>query len=266
MQGKKKELVDIVARNAEEGLRQEKIRHFAEPAVLDEALKEMQKALGLPRAPARLEGYDISNIQGKEAVGSMVVFDGGRPKPAHYRRFRIKAVPGANDYAMLQEVLKRRFKRVAATGTSTPDTWAIMPDLVLIDGGKGQLNAAREALEEVGAKSIPLASLAKENEELFVPGRKKAIILPRNSPGLQLLQRLRDEAHRFALAYHTRMHRKKTFTSILDGVPGIGPKRKRALLRRFGSLQGIKNAALDDLAAVPGMTRAIAGKLKEDLG
>ena len=264
--GKKKELMDIVARNAEEGLRQEKVRHFAEPAVLDEALKEMQKALGLPRAPARLEGYDISNIQGKEAVGSMVVFDGGRPKPAHYRRFRIKTVPGANDYAMLQEVLKRRFRRVAAGDTATPDTWAILPDLVLIDGGKGQLSAARAALEEVGAKSVPLASLAKENEELFVPGRKNAIVLPRNSPGLQLLQRLRDEAHRFALAYHTRVRRKKSFTSVLDGVPGIGPKRKRALMRQFGSVRGIKNAGLEELAAVPGMTRASAEKLKENLG
>lgn len=264
--GKKKELVDIVAKNAEEGLRQEKIRHFAEPAVLDEALKEMQKFLGLPRPPARLEGYDISNIQGKEAVGSMVVFDGGRPKPAHYRRFRIKTVAGANDYAMLQEVLKRRFKRVASGDTATPDTWAILPDLVLIDGGKGQLNAARDALKEVGAQSIPLASLAKENEEVFVPDRKSAIILPRNSPGLQLLQRLRDEAHRFALAYYTRVHRKKSFSSALDSVQGIGPKRKRALLQKFGSLQGIKNAALDELAAVPGMTRRTAEKLKKEIG
>jgi excinuclease ABC subunit C len=264
--GRKKELVDIVARNAAEGMAQEKIRRFSEPSVLESAMAEMQKALGLPQAPTRMEAYDISNIQGREAVGSMVVFDQGKPKPAHYRRFRIKTVEGANDYAMLQEVLKRRFKRVMSTDAASPDTWAILPHLVLIDGGKGQLNAARAAMKETGADSIPVASLAKENEEVFLPGRKKPIVLPRNSPGLQLLQRLRDEAHRFAIAYHTSIHRRKSFVSTLDTVPGIGPKRKRALLRKFGSVQGIKSATLDELTAAPGMTRRSAEKLKESLG
>ncbi|MDP2920361.1 MAG: excinuclease ABC subunit UvrC [Dehalococcoidia bacterium] len=264
--GLKKELVDIVAKNAEQGLQQEKIKQFAEPAALEEALKEMQKALALPRLPARLEGYDISNIQGKEAVGSMVVFDHGKPKPAHYRRFRIKTVNGANDYAMLQEVLKRRFKRVASADTATPDTWAIIPDLVLIDGGKGQLSAAQSALKEAGADSIPVASLAKENEELFLPDRKSAIVLPRNSPGLQLLQRVRDEAHRFALAYHTRVRKKRNFTSALDSVPGIGPVRKRALLKKFGTVRAIKETPLEELLKVDGMTRVAAEKLKESLG
>jgi excinuclease ABC subunit C len=265
--GRKKELVDIVYKNAEQGLQQEKIRQFAEPAALEEALKEMQKALGLPHIPARLEGYDISNIQGKEAVGSMVVFEHGKPKPSHYRRFRIKTVPGANDYAMLQEVLKRRFKRVATTDDrTTADTWGIIPDLVLIDGGKGQLNAARSALKNVGANSMPIASLAKANEEVFIPGRKTAIVLTRNSPVLQLLQRVRDEAHRFALAYHTRVRRKKSFTSLLDSIPGIGPKRKHALLQHFGTLRAIKDATIDELMTVKGMTRTTAEKIKESLG
>ena len=264
--GRKKELVDIVVKNAEQGLQQEKIKQFAEPVALEKALKETQKALGLNRLPARLEGYDISNIQGKEAVGSLVVFDHGKPKPSHYRRFRIKTVPGANDYAMLQEVLKRRFKRVATDDRATPDTWGIIPDLVLIDGGKGQLNAARSALKDVGANSVPVASLAKANEEVFIPGRKTAIILPRDSPGLQLLQRVRDEAHRFALAYHTRLRRKRSFTSTLDSIPGIGSKRKHALLRHFGTLRAIKGATIDELMNVKGMARATAEKIKESLG
>jgi excinuclease ABC subunit C len=211
--------------------------------------------------PSRIEGYDISDIQGAAAVGSMVVFDQGKPKPAHYRRFRIKTVTGADDYAMLAEVLKRRFKR--AGGAS--DTWAILPDLVLIDGGKGQLNAAREAMRQTGASSVPTASLAKENEELFIPQKKEPIVLPRSSPGLQLLQRLRDEAHRFALGYHQRVRKRETFASALDTIPGIGPRRKQALLRQFGSVKAIREAPVENLAAARGMTRRLAEKIKQYL-
>jgi len=264
--GKKKELIDVVAKNAEQGFQLEKIRHFEQPLVLQEALHEIQTTLGLPEIPTRLEGYDISNIQGKEAVGSMVVFEHGKPKPSHYRRFRIKTVPGADDYAMLQEVLKRRFKRFAASETPSSDGWENIPDLILIDGGKGQLNAARKALQSVGATSLPVASLAKQNEEVFIPNRKTAIVLPRNSPGLQLLQRLRDEAHRFALAYHTRVRRRNSFISTLDTIPGIGPKRKRALLRQFGTLQAIKDATIDELTKVEGISRTSAEIIKESLG
>jgi excinuclease ABC subunit C len=227
-------------------------------------LNELQKILGLAHTPTRLEGYDISNIQGKEAVGSMVVFDEGRPKPSHYRRFRIKTVAGADDYAMLEEVLKRRFKRIAAAD-NTSDTWAIIPDLILIDGGKGQLNAARSALKDSGATSVPLASLAKANEEVFIPSRKTPIVLPRNSPALQLLQRVRDEAHRFAISYHTRIRQRKSFTSTLDSISGIGPKRKHALLKHFGTLRAIKDATIDELMQVKGMTHTSAEKLKESL-
>ena len=167
---------------------------------------------------------------------------------------------------MLQEVLKRRFKRFATSEKPSSDGWDNIPDLILIDGGKGQLNAARKALKSAGASSLPVASLAKQNEEIFVPNRKTPIVLPRNSPGLKLLQRLRDEAHRFALAYHTRVHRRNSFVSTLDTIPGIGPKRKRALLHQFGTLQAIKNATIDELAKVEGISRTSAEIIKESLG
>jgi excinuclease ABC subunit C len=260
-QGNKKQLVNIVAQNAQQGLEQLKIKQLASPAALSAALEEIKQELQLPRLPSRLEGYDISDIQGMAAVGSMVVFDKGKPKPAHYRRFRIKTVSAANDYAMLQEVLRRRFKRASAAS----DTWAILPDLVLIDGGKGQLNAVRATMQEMGAGSVPVASLAKENEEIFIPQKTKPIILPRSSPGLQLLQRLRDEAHRFALGYHQRIHKREAFASALDSIPGIGPKRKRALLRQFGSVKAIQKASLEDLAATRGMTESLAKKIKDYL-
>jgi excinuclease ABC subunit C len=259
--GSKKELVGIVAENACQGLEQLKIKQLASPRALSAALEEIQKELNLPRLPARIEGYDISDIQGAAAVGSLVVFEQGKPKPANYRRFRIKTVSGVDDYAMLGEVLKRRFKR----GDQASDSWTVMPDLVLIDGGKGQLNAALAAMREVGADSIPAAGLAKENEEIFIPQKSKPIVLPRSSPGLQLLQRLRDEAHRFALGYHQRVRKKQTFTSVLDSVPGIGPRRKRALLRQFGSVKAIREAPLEELAGVKGMTRKLAKELKEQL-
>ena len=261
--GSKKQLVKIVAENAQQGLEQFKIKQLATPKVLETALAEIARELQLPHSPLRMEGYDISNIQGTSAVGSMVVFDQGRPKPAHYRRFRIKTVSGADDYAMLHEIIKRRFKR--SSEVSTPDTWAILPDLVLIDGGKGQLNAAQAAMHEVGADSVPIASLAKENEQLFIPQRTKPIILPGNSPGLQLLQRLRDEAHRFALSYHQKIRQKRTFASVFDNIPSIGPKRKRALLRQFGSVRAIQEASLEELAATKGMSRSLAKRIKESL-
>jgi len=258
--GNKKQLVKIVAENAQQGLEQLKIKQLASPTALSAALEEIKRELQLPRLPSRIEGYDISDIQGMAAVGSMVVLDKGRPKPSHYRRFRIKTVSAANDYAMLQEVLRRRFKR--ASDASASDTWAILPDLILIDGGRGQLNAARAAMQEMGAGFVPTASLAKENEEIFIPQKTEAIILPKSSPGLQLLQRLRDEAHRFALGYHQRIHKRETFASILDTIPGIGPKRKRALLRQFGSVKAIQEAPVEELAAARGMTESLAKKIK----
>ncbi|MBU2535968.1 MAG: excinuclease ABC subunit UvrC [Chloroflexota bacterium] len=262
--GSRKHMVDIVAENARQGLEQLKIRQIATPKELEAAIDEIEKELKLPNPPLRMEAYDISDIQGKAAVGSMVVFEKGKSKPAHYRRFRIKTVSGADDYAMLQEVLRRRFKHIGAE-TSLPDAWAIVPDLVLIDGGKGQLNAALSAMGELGVTSVPVASLAKENEEIYVPKRFKPIVLPRSSPGLRLLQRLRDEAHRFALGYYHKVHRRESFTSAFDGIPGIGPKRKRALLKKFGSVQAIREASLEEMAAASGMTEKLARKVKESL-
>ena len=264
-QGNKKQLVDTVAENARHGLEQLKIKQLASPKALEAALEEIEGELHLPHPPLRMECYDISDIQGTAAVGSMVVFEKGRPKPSNYRRFRIKTVTGADDYAMLREVLKRRFKRSQASDTSAREAWAILPDLVLVDGGKGQLNTARAAMQEMGVSSVPVASLAKEKEEIFIPGRSAPIILPRQSPGLQLLQRLRDEAHRFALAYHQSIHKKETFTSALDSIPGIGPKRKRALLKQFGSVREIKEASIEELAAARGMTESLAKRVKEYL-
>ena len=261
--GNKKQLVNIVAENARQGLEQLRIKQLAAHPALTEALAEIKRELRLPRLPSRLEGYDIANIQGMAAVGSMVVFDQGKPKPSHYRRFRIKTVSGTNDYAMLQEVLRRRFKRSLKSDASTPNTWAVLPGLVLIDGGKGQLNAALSVMRETGLEFVPTASLAKENEEIFIPQQNKAITLPGNSHGLQLLQRLRDEAHRFALGYHHKIHKKKTFASSLDTIPGIGPKRKRALLRQFGSIQTIRKAPLKELAATRGMNQNLAKRIKE---
>jgi len=262
--GRRKQLIDIVAENARQGLEQLKIRQIATPKELEAAIEEIEKELNLPNPPLRMEAYDISDIQGKAAVGSMVVFEKGKSKPAHYRRFRIKTVPGANDYAMLQEVLRRRFKHLGAE-TSAPDAWAIVPDLVLVDGGRGQLNAALSAMGELGVTSVPVASLAKENEEIYVPRKTKPIVLPRRSPGLKLLQRLRDEAHRFALGYYHKVHRRETFISAFDGIPGIGPKRRRALLRKFGSVQAVREASLEEMAATSGMTEKLSRKVKESL-
>lgn len=261
--GKQKQLVDMVASNAEQGLQQLKLRHPQTPADLTAAMEEIKKALNLVRLPERMECYDISNIQGKMPVGSMVVFETGKPKTSDYRRFRIKMVTGADDYAMLAEVLKRRFKR-SQTGAESSQ-WAKVPDLVLIDGGKGQLNAALAAMKAAGAEAVPAAGLAKEREEIFVPGRSNPIVLPASSPARQMLQSLRDEAHRFAVTYHRNIRKKESFASVLDTIPGIGKKRKRALLRKFGSVKAIREAGTADLAAAAGMNSTLSQKLKEYL-
>lgn len=262
--GVKKQLIDIAVENARQGLERLKLKELVSPKSVDDALAEIQRELGLEVPPQRMEAYDISNIQGNSAVGSMVVFDKGKPKRAHYRRFKIKTVAGSNDYAMMQEVLRRRFRHTNKGEDTAFDAWAIVPDLVLIDGGKGQLNAALEVFDETGV-TVPVAGLAKENEELFLPKRKEPVVLPKSSAGLQLLQRLRDEAHRFAIGYFTTLHRKKTFTSLLDDIPGVGPKRKSALLRQFGSVQGIREASVDELVAATGMSREQAKRIKEHI-
>ena len=275
--GEKRRLVEMVAENAEQGFEQLRLKQMSDTAAMDEAMSELQEALSLPHLPSRIECYDISNIQGKNAVGSMVVFEDGKPKKAHYRRFQIKSVDGVDDYSMMREMLTRRFKRLSQSRrprdddaaqsesggkTSTKNSWGIEPDLVLIDGGKGHLGAALQVFLELGINDIPLASLAKENEELFIPMMTEGILLPRNSQGLYLVQRARDEAHRFAITYHRERRSKKSVQSGLDLVPGIGPKRKRMLIRRFGSLRGVSNASVEEIAAVPGMTLSLARSIK----
>ncbi len=263
--GAKKQLIDIVSENVARGLQQLKIKQISSPASIEAALEEIKEKLDLSVLPSRMEGYDISNIQGRLAVGSMVVFDKGKPKTAHYRRFRIKTVPAADDYAMLREVIRRRFGRFKNGTSSAADSWAILPDLILIDGGRGHLNSVIDVMDEMGVKSVPVASIAKENEEIFIPKRIKPIILPHTSPGLQLLQRLRDEAHRFALSYHHHIHKKSSLASALDSIPGIGPRRKRNLLRQFGSVSAIKDATLEQLTATDGLNINIARRIKEYL-
>jgi len=256
--GQKKKLVDMVAQNAEEALIQLKAKWLADTGKTAAALKELQEQLKLSRLPNRVECYDISNIRGTSAVGSMVVFENGRPKPSAYRRFKIRTVEGIDDYAMMQEVLRRRFKRVKAEDASS---WAVIPDLVLIDGGRGHLTSVQEVMRELEV-DVPLAAIAKENEEIFLPGVAESLILPRDSQALYLLQRIRDEAHRFAISYHLHVRKKAALKSEWS-VPGIGPKRKRALLKRFGSVRAIKEASVEELMEVPGMTKQLAEKVKE---
>jgi excinuclease ABC subunit C len=258
--GAKKKLVDTAAENAARGLELAQAKEM-KVEIISSGLRELKNRLRLPKMPRRIECYDVSNIQGVLAVGSMVVLEKGWPKPAHYRRFRIKTVTGADDYAMIQETLRRRFKR----GLTGEGTWAIIPDLVLIDGGKGQLNAALELRQELGLDSIPMVSLAKENEEVFIPGDPQPVYIAKDSPALHILQRARDEAHRFAISYHRSLRHKEGIISALDGIPGIGPRRKKALIKKFSSIEAIKEASLEELSQTEGITSALAKKIKEEL-
>lgn len=286
--GEKRQLLDLVAENARQTLQQLHVRWLADTGKTAAALTELQDVLDLPRLPRRMECYDISTISGTSAVGSMVVFEDGRPRPSSYRRFRIKTVAGADDYSMMQEVLRRRFKRARedlqayydattaddeeefgdAPGSPSKDQgdqWRRLPDLVIIDGGRGHLNAATEVMRELGAHVIPICALAKQQEEVFLPHVSESVVPAKSSQGLYLLQRIRDEAHRFAITYHRQVRSKAAIESGLDSISGIGPKRKRALLRRFGSLAAIKEAPLEEVAAVPGMTRTLAERAQAAL-
>ncbi|MCX7616578.1 excinuclease ABC subunit UvrC [Tepidiforma sp.] len=273
--GEKRRLVDLAAENAREALALARVRWLADASKTEQALDQLREELSLPAVPRRIECYDNSNIQGASPVSSMVVFVDGRPAPNQYRRFRVKTVQGANDFATMQEVLRRRFGRHARTaaaaagdeGESTApaaDTWDL-PDLVIIDGGKGQLSAAREVMQELGVHHIPVVGLAKRHEEIFVPDDDEPIILPRGSEALFLVQRIRDEAHRFAITFHRQVRGKSSIQSALDTIPGIGPKRKKALLKKFGSVKAIREADVDEIAATVGFTRALAERVKAEL-
>jgi len=391
--GVRRRMTELATANARESLDMLRVRWLADSGKRDQALSELQEELDLPAYPRRIECYDISNIQGTSSVASMVVFIDGQPRSQEYRRFRIKTVAGANDFASMAEVLGRRFQRWGASGTSVlhgastsvrqaaaanadegpdeesqqgtgaqpltggmggisptaleheaeqtardarpeqpesiggpaeaaapPDAlrgpleppqsgvqgrqrpargvgvsptnpslaggadqrdarpeqpesddddalkgWGALPELVIVDGGKGQLSAALDVMRNLGLKAVPLAGLAKQNEELFVQDLAEPIVLDRRSQALYLVQRIRDEAHRFAIQYHRQVRSKTGMASALDAVPGVGPKRKRALLRKFGSLKGIREAPVEEIAATMGFTTSLATKVKESL-
>ncbi len=261
--GRNRQLLELAARNAAETLAREQARWLADHGRTLAALEELADALALAASPTRIECYDISTIQGSNTVGSMVVFEDGRPRTGEYRRFRVRTVSGPNDFASHQEVLRRRFGHAlrAEEGSAEELRWRL-PDLVLIDGGKGQVSAAREVLDDLGLHDLALAGLAKEREELFLPGRAAPVVLSASSPALYLVQRLRDEAHRFAITYHRQLRAKAQVRSVFDELPGVGPARKRALLRVFGSARGIREATVGQVAAVPGIGPRLAERIK----
>ena len=268
--GRKRGLVTQLAETAKQELEQIRIQADYDRSRTEPMLAALAEALDLESPPKRIECYDISNIQGDSAVGSMVVFEDGRPRNDHYRHFRIKFAPGPNDFAMLQEVLRRRLERLeSAQRREEADivgdrSFTSRPDLILIDGGKGQLSAGLEVMEAAGYADIPTFALAKEREEIWAPGRTEPIVQERNSPGMFLVQRIRDEAHRFAITHHRKVRSRKALTSPLDSVEGIGPSRKRALLRHFGSVQAIREAPVDEIVKL-GIPERLAARLKETL-
>ena len=265
--GTKRRLIEMVSTNAAQGLEQLKLKWISDSTRMETAMSELQEELNLPRSPKRIECYDVSHIQGTNTVASMSVFQDGKPLSSNYRRFKIKSHDGNDDFASMREVLSRRFKRLknARDGGEENASFAAAPDLVLIDGGKGQLSSAVEVMLHLGLQDIQLASIAKREEEIFLPDAAEPVIMPKNSQGLFLLQRARDEAHRFAVTFHRNLRGKSSVKSALDLVPGIGPKRRKMLIRSFGSVKGIREASEDQLAAAPGMTAKVARQIKEHL-
>ena len=263
--GAKKDLVRLALDNAVMFLNQEVLREKSRnPAV---TLAALAAAIGLDCPPLRIEGYDISHLHGEGTVASMVVFEQGVPLPTDYRRFHIRSVDKPDDYASMKEVLTRRFTRFTETirsedkPTNVTDPFLLAPDLILIDGGLGQLNAALSALNSLGLTDLAVISLAKEEELIFIPDKSEPLRLPKHLPALQLLQRIRDEAHRFAVTLQRKQRSVAKRGSILLDVPGIGEKRRKALLSHFGSLAAMCRASVDELAAVTGMNAAIAATL-----
>jgi excinuclease ABC subunit C len=269
--GQKRELVEMAAENAAETLRHLRAQWLVDEGKQAAALADLQENLNLETPPTRIECYDISTTHGTATTGSMVVFVKGVPRKSDYRRFKIRTVEGADDYASMGEMLRRRFCRITEPpvdqrpGTKK-SSWDLLPDLLVVDGGKGQLNVALSVLDEFGLRDqVPVVGLAKKEEQVFVPDRPEPLEFPPASEGLFLMQRIRDEAHRFAVTYHRKLRRKQTVVSQLDGVPGIGPKRRSALLKHFGSLDAIRKASVEELAQVPSMTRKAAEQLKGSL-
>jgi excinuclease ABC subunit C len=264
--GDRRALQEMVTRNATEEFVRHRLRRSADHNARAKALTSLQDELGLPEAPLRIECFDMSHIQGTDYVGSMVVMEDGLPKKSEYRRFKVKTVEGNDDYAAMEEVLTRRFTALLAERdrglldeSSRPRKFSYPPQLLLVDGGKGQLAVALRVLEDLGLEDeIPVASLAKQFEEVFLPGRADPVRIPRQSEALYLLQRVRDEAHRFAIAYHRQLRGKRMTQSVLDGIPGLGPTRKKRLIKEFGGVGAVKQASVESLAALPWLPAAVA--------
>lgn len=273
--GQKRALIQMAAENATETLNHLKAQWELDQGKQTEALADLREHLSLPEDPVRIECYDISTLQGMHTVASMVVFAKGVPRKNDYRRFKIKTVVGKpDDFASMEEVLRRRFKRMETEQEETmtaapnqkaaqPNPWSVLPNLIIIDGGKGQLSSALKILDEFGLREVvPIVGLAKREEEVFVPDQSQPIILPPRSQALYLVQRIRDEAHRFAITYNRNLRRKAGVASQLDSIPGIGPQKRKALLKTFGSVKKIQQATIEEITAVPGITFALAETIK----
>lgn len=271
--GAKRDLVALVAENAAETLASLKAKWEADRSKHVQALSELQEALALQAPPNRIECYDISNLQGTAAAGSMVVFEQGAPSKKLYRKFTIKNVQGQDDFASMEEILGRRFRRwqianeeAGKPGGKLDKSFGLLPDLLIVDGGKGQLSRACKILDEHNLKErVPVVGLAKGHEELYLPDRADPVILPRRSQGLYLVQRIRDEAHRFALRQHRTQRRRGGLASKLDSINGVGPARRKALIKTFGDLEGIRQASLEELASISGITSKTAEQIQEAL-
>jgi excinuclease ABC subunit C len=268
LRGPKRAFLETVRGNAEEAFHQHRLKRAKDFNARSQALRELQQHLGLEQSPLRIECYDISTLQGTNSVASMVVMEDGLPRKSEYRRFKIRGVVGQDDFAMMHEVITRRFSRYLDERDRPVDSgtkFAYPPNLVLIDGGKGQLNAAARALEDLGVEGVEIASLAKRLEEVFRPGRPDGILLPRGSEALFLVMRIRDEAHRFAITYHRSLRGKEMVASVFDEIPGVGPARRAALLERFGTVRALKEATVADLADVDGISTALAARIHDHL-
>jgi excinuclease ABC subunit C len=258
--GGKRDLLQTAMLNAKESFARHKLKRASDHNARARSLLALQEALELPEAPLRIECFDISNLQGTEIVGSMVVMEDGLPKRSDYRRFKVRGLQGQDDFASMEDVLTRRFKnylRERDEGAQTGKRFSYPPNLLLIDGGKGQLGVAVRVLEELGLEDICVASLAKRFEEVYLPGNSEPVRIPRDSEALYLLQQVRDEAHRFAITYHRQLRDKKMIVSVLDDVPGLGPTRKKRLLKEFGSVKKLRELAEEDLVAISWLPEAV---------
>jgi excinuclease ABC subunit C len=251
--GPRREFVAMAEANAALALQNRLLARGNRQQVVQE---ELRAAFGLAGLPNRIEGYDISHLQGAEQVGSMVVWENGAMKRDDYKRFRIRTVEGSDDVAALEEMLRRRFARALEEG-------AVLPDLVLIDGGRGQLGAGLKALQDLGLDWLPAAALAKQREEVYRPDDLDPVVLDPTSPALQTLQKIRDEAHRFAITYHKKLRTRRTIQSVLDAIPGVGPTIRTSLLRTLGSARRVREASVAELAAVPKVTPRLAERIHD---